>query len=154
MHWYKLFPIFPSGPLHRDRPGKQRPQDTHCQNQAGLRATHLHWLVPGLGLRLLDQRPPGARYGRTGDLRSPSLPFYQPRPLTPPPTLPLCSAASTGLQDFICQKALNTFVFLTFCRIHVKCFNPLRFTCYSDTFRPQTQHRFLCRFAQNHLLVY
>lgn len=87
MHWYKLLLIFPSGPLHRDRPGKQRPQDTHCQNQAGIRAAHLHWLVPGLGLRLLDQRPPGAHYGRTGDLRSPSLPFYQPRPLTAPPSL-------------------------------------------------------------------
>lgn len=125
-HLFKLFLIFLSCPLHRDRPGQQRPQDAHLQDQAGLRAAHLHRLVPGLGPRLLDQRPPGARYGWTGNLSSPlSLPPSQPRPLTPS-LLALLQALSSKI--FYLQKMPWNF-FKPFCCLKETL------SYYSDTLR-------------------
>lgn len=98
-----------SGALHRDRPGQQGPQDAHRQDQAGLRAAHLHRLVPGLGPRVLDQRPPGARHGRAVPLRPPPRTprhYQASRPLSR-------SAASTELElrdFFTCQKHHEVFL--------------------------------------------
>jgi len=72
-----FFLVFLSGPLHRDGPGQPGPPDARRQDQAGLRAAHLHRLVPGLGPRVLDQRPPGARHGRAGPVRLSHLPPNQ-----------------------------------------------------------------------------
>lgn len=65
---YIFISAFFSCSLHRDRPSQQRSQNTHRPDQAELRTSDLHWLVPGLGLRLLDQWPTGEGHGWTGSV--------------------------------------------------------------------------------------